>query len=386
MTLSQQQIDQLTLFRSYHVGPIIYTKLLKKYGSARAALEDFEFLNKTYNKRLKVANTQKVDQEIEALYKAGGQFVFREDDLFPTPLKFIDDAPPLLSVLGDATCLNREYIAIVGNRNASSPSVKLTQHIAGELTEHGLGVISGLARGIDTAAHKGALEKNGTTIAVLAGGVNHIYPPENSGLYNDIIAKGGAIVSEMPWGVVPTQKHFPRRNRIVSGMSLGVAVIECAKRSGSLITARLALEQNREVFAVPGSPVDPRAEGPNYLIRGGAHMLTSVEDILNNRTKWMETMLEFPSRMATDKLEIAERIKELEPIEEANTAIDNMDFEDEPANAKEKILSLLSSSCPTEADILIREVLASDAEASALLSEMELDGDIERISGGYIKG
>lgn len=389
MTLSREQIDKLTLFRSHHVGPIIYKKLMQKYGSARAALDDFEFLNKTYNKRLKIADPKKIQAEISALYNAGGKFVFIEDDAFPTPLKFTEDCPPLLSVLGNAECLNKEHIAIVGNRNASAPSLKLTQKIAGELSENNLGVISGLARGIDTSAHQGALAKNGVTIAVLAGGVNHIYPPENKKLYEEIIAKGGAIISEMPWGVKPTQNHFPRRNRIVSGISLGVAVIECPKRSGSLITARLALEQNREVFAVPGSPTDPRAEGPNYLIRGGAHMLTDVEDILKNRTKWMETMLELPLTSNPSKMEIAEKIKHIEPEKAEEAAaefcLEDTAKENSQLSHKDIILNLLSSATPTEADVLIRELSINDAEATALLSEMELDGDIDRISGGYIR-
>ena len=390
MKLSDTQLNQLRLFRAHGVGPVIYNKLMHRFGSAEEALKQFEHLNKTYNKRLSPCSEKQIQAEIKALESSGGALIFMEDAAFPTPLKFIDDCPPVISVLGNVSALNKEHIAMVGNRNASAPAMKFTAKLSAELCEIGMGVISGLARGIDTAAHQGALTAKGTTIAVLAGGVNHIYPPENKKLYEDIIAQGGAIISEMPWGTVPTQNHFPRRNRIVSGMSLGVAVIECAKRSGSLITARLALEQNREVFAMPGSPADPRAEGPNHLIRGGAHMLTCVNDILDNRTKWMETTLEPHLHKSQYKLELAETIRSLEPSPKEEPSVDDVLLETDVKNndnndPRMMILALLSPSQGVDTDTLLRAINLPEAETSALLAEMELDGDIERSPSGYIK-
>ena len=221
MHLNQDQIDKLRLFRADHVGPVIFRKLLHKFGSAGNAIEALPELNKQYKKKMLLRSQKELDTEIKSLEKAKGSFVFLGDSAYPTPLKFIHDAPPLLSVIGNVSGLNRKQIAIVGNRNASAAALKFTEKLAADICADGYGIISGLARGIDTAAHKGTINAHGITMAVLAGGVNHIYPQENAELYQKIIQTGGAVISEMPWNFLPTPNHFPRRNRIVSGMSLG---------------------------------------------------------------------------------------------------------------------------------------------------------------------
>ena len=216
-------------------------------------------------------------REIHDLARLGRHLIASCEPEFPPGLAALDPPPPMIAVLGDVPLLRREMVAIVGARNASALGRKFAFTLAQELAEAGLAVASGLARGIDTAAHEGAL--NGGTVAVLAGGVDIVYPPENQKLYDSIRAQG-AIISEMRLGEAPQARHFPRRNRLISGLSRGLVVVEAAERSGSLITANYALEQGREIFAVPGSPLDPRARGANRLIREGATLTESAEDVL----------------------------------------------------------------------------------------------------------
>ncbi|MFT7433325.1 MAG: DNA processing protein [Alphaproteobacteria bacterium] len=263
-------------------------------------------------------------------------------------------------------------MAIVGNRNASAPAMKFTKQIAAGLVKENYVITSGLARGIDSAAHRGTLEAGGITIAVVAGGLDHIYPPENADLYHEIINKGGAIVSEMPLGMAPTQNHFPRRNRIVSGLSLGVAVIEAAKKSGSLITARLASEQGREVFAMPGSPADIRSSGPNYLIQNGATMLQTVEDILENLPKVL-TGFTAPKQgvMSFDAVQPTTNDMPIKLVENDMS----------PENC---LLNLLSST-PVAVDELIRLTGMDERAVIAMLTDMDLSGLIERQPGGIVR-
>ena len=216
--------------------------------------------------------------ELTALHRLGARLVCWGEPTYPSALAQIEDAPPILTVLGRPDLLDRPMVAVVGARNASANGRRLARELAAGLGQGGLVVVSGLARGIDAAAHLGALETG--TVAVVAGGVDIVYPEENRGLY-DALRRQGAIVAELPLGSEPQARHFPRRNRIISGMALGVLVVEAAARSGSLITARYALEQGREVFAVPGSPLDPRCRGANDLLRRGAVLTETAEDVLS---------------------------------------------------------------------------------------------------------
>lgn len=380
MGLSEFHYQQLRLFRSTGVGPVIFRKLIDRYDSAKAAIDHFDEINKQYKKKLKVVSEKALNAEIDQLTQIGGQFIFQDDPNFPELLTHIHDCPPVLSVIGDPSALAVKQVAIVGNRNASAPSMKFTRKLAADLCNNGYVVTSGLARGIDSAAHLGALDVKGQTVAVLAGGVDHIYPPENKMLYANIVEHGGAIVSEMPLGMAPTQNHFPRRNRIVSGLSLGVVVIEAAKRSGSLITARLAGEQGREVFAMPGSPMDTRSEGPNYLIQNGATMLQNVDDVLNNlpqsfvgNIKPPQTSFDFT---APADCHVEHEVKALAPAVE--------DDQGEALSPQEAILHLLSST-PIAVDELIRLSNLPERSVMAILSELDLDGLVSRQPLGVVK-
>jgi DNA processing protein len=278
-TLSHpERVQWLQLARTPHVGPVTFAQLIARFGSAAAALQEVPRLaRRGGGDPPKAPDADIIDRELAALAKIGGRLIASCESEFPRGLAALDAPPPTISVLGHPTLLQREMIAMVGARNASALGRKLAQTLAAALAEAGLAVVSGMARGIDAAAHEGALASG--TVAVVAGGVDIIYPPENRGLYERIKTQG-AIVSEMPLSEQPQARHFPRRNRIVAGMTRGVVVVEAAEGSGSLITARYALEQNREVFAVPGSPLDPRAKGTNRLLRDGATLTETAEDVL----------------------------------------------------------------------------------------------------------
>jgi DNA processing protein len=259
----------LRLARAQNVGPVTFAALIDRFHSATAALRELPYLARRGGAAgdLRIPGDEEAARELETLDRAGGRLIASVEPDFPTGLAALDAPPPLISVLGHHEILAREMVAVVGARNASALGRKFATDIAADLGRAGLAIVSGLARGIDTAAHEGALATG--TVAVLAGGVDDIYPPENARLYARIVDTG-AVVSEMPIGQKPQAKHFPRRNRIISGLARGVVVVEAAGGSGSLITADFALEQGREVFVVPGSPLDPRAKGTNRLLRDGA--------------------------------------------------------------------------------------------------------------------
>jgi DNA processing protein len=277
-----QKISWLRLIRSENVGPATFRSLINHFGSADAALDALPALARRGGAARDITVTGKADaeRELEASEAAGARIVAIGEALYPAYLRAIAAPPPVISLYGgSAELMARPTVAIVGSRNASVAGHKLADRFARELGDAGYVVVSGLARGIDGAAHRGALASG--TVAVVAGGVDHIYPEEHAALRAEIVEHGGAILTEMPFGFIPRAKDFPRRNRIVSGMSLGVLVIEAAARSGTLHTARFALEQGREVFAVPGSPLDPRAEGTNKLIRAGATLVTTARDVVD---------------------------------------------------------------------------------------------------------
>src|SRR5262245_7522359 len=275
----KERLDRLRLIRSENVGPVTFRSLLRRFGSARAAIEALPDLARRGGRPtpLRICPAAQAEQELGAAERIGARLLATDDADYPEALAAIDDAPPLLYMRGDGALLRRKAVAVVGARNASANGRRLAEDIARDLGAVGFAVVSGLARGIDHAAHRGSLDSG--TIAVVAGGIDVVYPPDNEELQREI-ARRGLIVAEMPPGVVPQAKHFPRRNRLISGLSLGVLVVEAALQSGSLITARMALEQGREVLAVPGSPLDPRCRGTNNLLRQGAILAEGAADVL----------------------------------------------------------------------------------------------------------
>ncbi len=358
----EQRIDWLRLIRSENIGPRTFRALLNHFGGARAAIEALPGLARRGGGRStpKIYSRAEAEREIESARKLGVTYVAAGEAHYPARLQMIDDAPPLIAIRGYAGVLSMPLVAIVGSRNASAAGVKITQRLTQGLCEAGFAIVSGLARGIDAAAHRASLATG--TIAVLAGGQDKVYPPEHVELL-DALLPNGLAVSEMPFGWEPRGRDFPRRNRLISGLALGVVIVEAAKRSGSLITARLANEQGREVFAVPGSPLDPRAEGTNGLIKQGATPVTETADIVAVLQPIMGLAL--PAR---------------EP--------DAQDGESAPAaepapDERSRIVALLS---PTAVliDDLVRMSGTSPRVVRMVLLELEIAGRLERHGGGLV--
>lgn len=362
----REQFDRLRLARTETIGPITFRQLLGRYGAAASALEALpELAAKSGRKRrIRICPVDTAERERESLNALGGRHLVFGDPAYPAPLAAIDDAPMVLSLIGDATLLNRDGIAVVGARNASTNGRNFARRLADDLGAAGLAVISGLARGIDAAAHTGALDH--ATVAVLGGGVDVKYPRENAALH-DAIAQNGLLVSEVPCGIQPQARHFPRRNRIISGLSLGVIVVEAALRSGSLITARLAGEQGREVFAVPGSPLDPRCKGTNDLIRKGAMLTETAEDVLTELAPIRGRLPERPSPPQTS-------------LESAVLAVSDQTA---PAAAHDRITEMIGPT-PLSIDDIVRDSGLSINTVWSVLLELELAGHIERQPGNLI--
>ena len=359
-----EKIDWLRLIRTEHVGPVTFYQLMARFGSAEKALEALPDLSRRGGraKALIAPTRSEVEREYEALSKAGGHLITVSCAPYPLALSAIDDAPPVLSVLGDLSLLNRSCVGVVGARNASLNGRKFAEKLARDLGQRGQVIASGLARGIDTAAHQGSLETG--TIAVVAGGIDVIYPDENTKLYEDVAVRG-AVVAESPFGQKPFAQSFPRRNRIVSGLSKGVAIVEATMRSGSLITARLAGEQGRDVYAVPGSPLDPRAAGPNHLIREGATLIRGADDV-------MEALLNFSGNALREPLF-------------ASTGYDFQahSIENPDDSARETVLACLSFS-PINIDELIRACHLTVSVVQTVLLELELAGRVRRLPGNRV--
>jgi DNA processing protein len=360
----EQRIDWLRLIRSPNVGPRTFRALINHFGGARAALTALPSLARRGGATgaMEVYPRADAEREIAAAKKLGVVFVALGEVAYPLRLQMIDDAPPLLAIRGQMRALALPMVAIVGSRNASGAGLKFTQRIARELGEAGFAIVSGLARGIDAAAHAASLAT--ATIAVLAGGQDRVYPPEHAELLDAILPLGVAL-SEMPLGREPRARDFPRRNRLISGLSLGVVIVEAAKRSGSLITARFALEQGREVFAVPGSPLDPRAEGTNGLIKQGATPVTETADIVAVLRPIMEEK-KFPAH-------------EADPSAEDDTA-----GEVDPASDERTRIVALLGPAPVQIDDLVRLSKSSPAVVRMVLLELEIAGRIERHGGGLV--
>ena len=364
-TLSaSERLDWLRLIRSENVGPRTFVRLLERFGTAARALAELPGLAKRGGraKPISVCGLDAARREMDAALGLGCAVLAACEPGYPRLLAAIDDAPPVLYARGNPSLLGKPMIAMVGARNASVNGRALTRRLAADLGRAGLVVASGLARGIDTAAHEGALATG--TVAAMAGGLDVVYPPENQRLYDDLLAMGCAV-SEMAPGTQPQASHFPRRNRIVSGMAVGVVVVEANLKSGSLITARLAAEQGREVFAVPGHPMDPRAQGPNDLIRHGATLVESAADI----TAVVFDLLRRP--LAEDR--------------RGGFDAPPMAPPDEAALARARILVMESlGPMPVAVDLIIRECQLSASMVSMVLLELELAGRLERHPGHQV--
>jgi DNA processing protein len=364
-------VDWLRLIRSQNIGPHTFWGLLSKYGSAAEALQALpELARRGRRQTVKLATENDATHELEQIDRYGAKPIAIGQSGYPPLLAQVESPPPFLTVMGDASIASTRTIGIVGARNASASGRKMADLMAQGLGRHGVTIASGLARGVDTHAHKASLDTG--TVAVTAGGINRIYPKENTDLYHQI-AEVGAVVSEMPFDAEPIARFFPRRNRLISGMSAGVVVIEAAARSGSLITARFALEQGREVFAVPGSPLDQRAQGTNGLLRNGATLVQTPEDVLEG----IESQFSDPAGMMFPFAQATSH-----PME-VTSAHGNNGPEDNPQAITEAILELLSPT-PIQIDDLARLSGIHIAAVSAAVLELEIGGQATRHPGGGV--
>ncbi|TDP43303.1 DNA-processing protein DprA [Zavarzinia compransoris] len=356
-------IDRLRLIRTESVGPVAFEHLLDLYGSAGAALAALpDLARKGGRKSLRLPSKAEAEREIAAVEKAGAQLIAKGESDYPPLLAAIEAAPPLITAKGHLHLGRQPAVAMVGARNASAAGQRLAREIAGDLGRAGLVVVSGLARGIDGVAHLAALETG--TIAVVAGGIDVVYPPEHAALQARI-GEAGLVIAEMPPGTQPQARHFPRRNRLISGLALGVVVVEAALKSGSLITARFALEQGREVMAVPGSPLDPRARGANDLIRQGARLVESGAEVVEALRPMIGPPLTEPSGGDFAK----------PPMRRPDDA--------EIDRHRARVLDLLSP-VPVPVDELLRQAELTPPVLFTILLELELAGRLLRHAGGRV--
>ena len=353
-------VDRLRLIRTPGIGPIAFRQLLLRFGSAEAALTAIPDLARRGGGKVPaVFPKDKAQREIEAVEKLGARYLALGQGLYPKALAELEDAPPLVTAKGRLDLLDRPMVAIVGARNASAAACRFARGLAHDLGREGVTVVSGLARGIDSAAHDGSLE--GGTIAVIAGGIDVYYPPENQPRQDDI-AERGLLIAEMPPGTEPRARHFPYRNRIIAGLAAGTVVVEAAPKSGSLITARLAAEAGREVMAVPGSPLDPRAQGCNQLIRDGATLIQSAADVMES-IRGLNGRVASPSR----------------PFEHQSASA--------PADAEPDIrlrVEELLGPSPVPVDEIVRLSGAEPGAVQLVLLELDLAGRLDRHAGNRV--
>jgi DNA processing protein len=364
----QERLDWLQLSRTETVGPVTFYALLRRFGSARAALEALPRLSRP----VAAMTRRDAEAELAALDRLGAAILCWGEPDYPATLAAVEDAPPVLTVLGNPALLHAPMVAVVGARNASANGRRIANELAAGLGEAGVVVVSGMARGIDAAAHLGALDSG--SAAVVAGGADIVYPEENRGLY-DALVERGVVVAELPLGTEPQARHFPRRNRIISGMARGVVVVEAAAKSGSLITARFALEQGREVFAVPGSPLDPRCRGCNDLLRNGATLTETAADILIQLGPLLQSEMP-PPRPRERNLQPRLPLVPAAPSLPAGPQI--------PEDAALELLIEKLSPTPVAVDELVRQCHLSAASIATLLLELELAGRIERHPGNLV--
>ncbi len=366
----RQRLHWLRLIRSDNVGPVTFRQLINRFGSAEGALMMLPELaaNGGATRPARIASEAQAQAELERADACGARFVALGEDDYPPYLRLVEGPPPLLAVKGSLAVAAIRPVAIVGSRNASVAGMKLARQLAMSLGEAGHCIVSGLARGIDRAAHEGALASG--TVAALAGGLDMPYPPENLDLYEAIPANnGGCLLSEMPFGWEPRAKDFPRRNRLIAGISLGLVVVEAAMRSGSLISARLANEMGRTVFAVPGSPLDPRAAGTNGLLKQGATIVTEAADII-------EALKPLDSRAPQGRLD--------EPADDAGDGAEEVMSAAPPGDDDRARLVSALGPTPVSVDDLIRHTGLSPGQVALILLELQLAGRLERHSGGVV--
>lgn len=349
---------RIRLLRSPNIGPVTYAGLLARFGSAIEALGALPDLGRKGGRTYAPAKKDRIDREVAATKQAGAKYVFHDSPDYPPLLRQYDSAPPILTYRGDLSLAAKPCVAMVGARNASAAAVKLSRDFAAGLSSAGFTVVSGLARGIDGAAHRGALP---ATIGVIASGIEIAYPPQHAELQEQI-AQEGLLLAEQPPGTEPRGSHFPSRNRIIAGIAAGTLVVEAAPKSGSLITARLAGEAGREVMAIPGSPLDARSQGCNHLIREGAVLVQSVEDVV-------ELLSGF------DGVPLSSFREAAAPYDYAN---------DELADAEPANIASLLTTAPIAVDELIRQSGESAASVQLALLEMEIAGQITRHAAGKV--
>ena len=367
----RQRIAWLRLIRSDNVGPSSFRQLIGRFGSADAALEALPGLTRRggATRPLKIASVSEAERELEFAERLGVRFIAVGESDYPKLLQQIDNPPPLIAVKGSTDVFERPGIAIVGARAATANGMRFTRSLAHELGSAGLTIVSGLARGIDTAAHGGSLKTG--TVAVFAGGLDRPYPPQNVRLADEIVTEGGALLSEMPLGWSPRAIDFPRRNRLVAGLSYGLVVVEAAQRSGSLVSARMAGEQGRLVFAVPGSPIDKQSAGSNGLLKDGATLVTEADDVLRAISPLIDSPM--PAQSAPRRGALSDA--------EANFADgDRAGIDDDDQS---RVLESLSS-VPTDIDEIVRHTQLSTAQVQLVLLELQLAGRIERHSGNAV--
>lgn len=360
----RQRIAWLRLIRSDNIGPATFRDLINHFGSAEAALAALPELSARggATRAIRIATESDAHRELEAARKFGARFIGIGEPDYPHALRQIDGAPPLITVKGNVSVLHRPAVGIVGSRNASISGAKFAAMIARDCGRAGYTVVSGLARGIDTAAHRASLDTG--TIAALAGGLDQPYPPENVPLLDEICHGHGLAISEMPFGWEPRARDFPRRNRLIAGIALGVVVVEAATRSGSLITARLAAEFGRLVFAVPGSPLDPRCQGTNGLLKDGAMIVTSPEDVIEALAPLSQLDL-FSAPVAEEP---AGTGGDLTPPDDSDRA---------------RIIDALGPT-PVEVDDIIRHTGLPAPSVYLVLLELDIAGRLHRHPGGMV--
>ena len=364
---AKEKLSWLRLIRTENIGPITFYKLLERFGSAEAALKEIPSLAKRGGRMegLKAFPADQAEKEISQIEKLGAKLIARDEPEYPELLAQLEDAPPLITVLGHTALLPKPSLGVVGARNASLTGRKIAEDFSRKVGAAGYVIVSGLARGIDTSAHTASISTG--TIAVIAGGIDVVYPKENEALYRQI-AEQGTIIAESPFGTEPLARHFPRRNRLISGLSLGILVVEAAMKSGSLITARMAADQNREVFAVPGSPLDPRAEGTNKLIQDGAHLALNAEDIIHE----LKSLRLKPMNDPSDG-----------PWKGGPNLLDQNMAKQPDESLYIRLLEILSPT-PVQIDEVIRAAGAPVGEVLTAILELELAGCIERQPGNKV--
>lgn len=367
---NQQAFDQLRLIRSANIGPVTYSHLIQRFGNAEEALAALPELARRGGARApRIAEARNIYAEIEKIGRLDAKLLFLNDKAYPRLLSELSNAPPVLIFRGALSHLDNPIISIVGARNASAAACRFARDLSNNLTLAGATVASGLARGIDTAAHQGALKN--ATIGVIAGGIDVYYPPENNVLQDDI-ADQGLLLSEQPPGTEPRARHFPYRNRIIAGLACGTVVVEAAPKSGSLITARLAAEAGRHVMAIPGSPLDPRSRGCNNLIREGATLVQSAEDV-------MELIQHFD-----DRADVAnQNYRNASSGTQAESKVCDWHNDEASDQDRRAVFDLLSITSVT-VDELIRQSDVTPSALQLILLELELAGKIVRHAGGKV--